>query len=220
LHRLLAALLAGLAFSGTAAYADDPAPAAPAKRERLSHIREREGVAVALYGTQLVNGGLIAFTGNLFRGNFGAGQSVHLIVSKPIGRITLDNPRNFFDGFTVEAEGQFIKHFGIEEHLEATLSYVIRTREIRLGRRASFNLAVANGLTYAFSPPKIEPKRNPGVNPSQLLYHIGFETELSLAALPGWSAIMRLHHRSEAFGTFGPDTSTNRFGFGVRYRFR
>lgn len=218
----LSACLFALLVSGAAvpSWAQDAAPAAAAKRDRLSHIREREGVAVAIYGTQIVNGGLIAFPGNLIRGNFGAGQSLHLAISKPLGRIVLQNDRNFFDGFTVEGEAQFVKHFGVEEHVEATLSFVVRSREIRLGRRASFNLAIANGLSYAFSPPRIEPKRTPGVNPSQLLYHIGFEAELSLAAAPGWSALVRLHHRSEAFGTFGPDTSTNRFGLGVRYRFK
>jgi hypothetical protein len=196
--------------------------AAAGKRERVfvTRARERDGVAVGLWGANLVEGSLPRLVGNIFTGRFLDGQSLVLIVSKPLGTFDMDFGRIVLGGFSIEAEGQFLKHFGVEDHVEATLSWVFRSGEIPLGRRASFNLAIANGLSYAFAAPKIEPKRNPGVNPEQLLYHIGLEAELSLAAAPGWSALARLHHRSEAFGTFGQDTSTNRVGLGIRYRFK
>ena len=58
------------------------------------------------------------------RNSWYVAASVNEIGRKPLGRIILENDRNFFDGFTVEGEAQFIKHFGVEEHVEATLSFV------------------------------------------------------------------------------------------------
>ena len=86
---------------------------------------------------------------------------------------------------------------------------------------ANLNLAVANGLSYAFADPKWERgwSFQRGVDTSRLLYHIGLEAELSAPALRGFSAFARLHHRSDAFGAFGPPwSSTQRVGIGVRYR--
>jgi hypothetical protein len=226
LTRLSACLSLAVLICGvpTPLAAQETAPsAAEGKRERifLTRARERDGWAFGLWGARLVEGTLPRLPINIVRGNFVDGQSLALIVSKPLGTFDMEFGRVVLGGFALEVEGQLLKHFGVEDHLETTLSWVLRSGEIPLGRRASFNLAVANGLSYAFADPKWERgwSFQRGVDTSRLLYHIGLEAELSAPALRGFSAFARLHHRSDAFGAFGPPwSSTQRVGIGVRYR--
>jgi hypothetical protein len=204
--------------------AEPVAPGVTGKRERinLTHRRERDGFGVGVWGNALLDSDLPSIFINLFRGNFAGGNSVVLVVSKPFATFDLPLGRYALAGFWLEGEAQLLKHFGVEDHLEATLSLTLRSGEIRLGRHASVNLAIANGLSYAFSDPKWELgwTFQRGIDTPRLLYHIGLEAEFSTPAAPGWSAFARIHHRSDAYATFGPDWSTtNRIGAGIRYRF-
>lgn len=223
---LLALLIAGmLPPTGAAAQSAIPVPSASGeKRPRLvTHPRDRDGLALALYTGGLVEGGLLSVFTEAFRWTFVGSQMVSLIVSKPIDRWDMRVGRTHFMGWQLEGEAQLIKHFGAEDHVEATLTLMFRTGEVRLGRGgASFNLAVANGLSYAFTPPKWEygPTHQRGVNAPQILWYIGLEAELSHTAWKGLSGFARIHHRSEVYGALGPDWYwSNRVGLGLRYRF-
>lgn len=224
---LAGSLLSPPAAAQTADTATDMAAhmaAAAEKRPRLlTHARERNGFAVGVYGLALYNGTFPRLPGAILTGDLAGGQSLVLIITRPLGSFDMDFGRVVLGGFALEAEAQVLKHFGVEDHFEATLSWVLRSGEIPLGRRASFNIAAANGLSYAFSDPKWERgwSFERGVNAPRLLYHVGLEAELSAAALPGLGLIARIHHRSDAYGAFGPDwSSSNRFGLGLRYRFK
>lgn len=157
--------------------------------------------------------------------SFENAQFTSVIVSAPLAAFSVPLPggKRRLDGFEVSAEMQVLKHFSLESSWEMTGALVLRSGEIPLGRRASFNLAWGNGLSYAFSPPRLElgPGRLPGADTPQLLWHMSAEAEFAAAASPGYSGFMRIHHRSGVFGLIAPEWSgSNYLGIGLRYRYR
>ena len=51
--------------------------------------------------------------------------------------------------------------------------------------------------------------------------YILVELAFSLPRYPRWAAVMRIHHRSTAYGTFeeNMEGASNALGFGIKYRF-
>lgn len=57
-------------------------------------------------------------------------------------------------------------------------------------------------------------------NTKKLLNYLAFETSLALPAYPKLQLVVRLHHRSGAFGLYGADNAGSNFiGAGIRYHF-
>ncbi len=125
------------------------------------------------------------------------------------------------DGSSIEVEGQFGVHFGIQRNPEATLSLVWRSPELALGATGPrVNFAAVQGLSYAFGTPRLEEQIN-DPDPQRLLNYLAFELEFSHPDLPGVSLVPRIHHRSGAFGTFAPEGSgSNMVGLGLRFTLR
>lgn len=123
---------------------------------------------------------------------------------------------------SLELEGQLLKHFRGQDHVEATAAIVARTGELGLFGRTSINFALANGLSYAFSRPDYE--RGPGgvrgEGSRRLQYHIGFEAELTPSRDLPIHLVAKLHHRSGIYGLISPRrTGSNFLGGGVRIDF-
>ena len=121
---------------------------------------------------------------------------------------------------SLEVEGQLVKHFGIQDHIEATGALVVRSGEIPIGKRPSLNLAIANGLSYAFERPKYElgPSGKQGVDSRYLQYHIGLEAELTPSPQARVHLVAKLHHRSGIYGVISPRTTGSNFiGAGLRF---
>ena len=54
----------------------------------------------------------------------------------------------------------------------------------------------------------------------RLQFHIAIEAELMQEAVPGWSLVGRIHHRSGAYGVLSPErTGSNFLGLGLRRSF-
>lgn len=123
---------------------------------------------------------------------------------------------------SLELEGQLVKHFGKQDHLEGTAAVVIRSGEIHPFEKLSFNVAWANGLSFAFSDPAHElgttGKR--GVDTRRMQYYMGIETEFTHSALPDFHLVTKLHHRSGIYGVISPSkTGSNFIGAGLRWDF-
>lgn len=57
-------------------------------------------------------------------------------------------------------------------------------------------------------------------NTKRFLNYLMFETTFALPQYPQWQLVVRLHHRSGAFGLYGADnTGSNFLGVGLRYNF-
>jgi hypothetical protein len=128
----------------------------------------------------------------------------------------------FLKGNSVELEGQLAKHFGGQDHLEATLGAVLRTGELRLFGTSSVNLGWTNGLSYAFESPAYEmgPTGVKGVDTRQLQYYLGIETEFTPYSTSPVHLILKIHHRSGIYGVISPRrTGSNYLGGGLRFDF-
>lgn len=126
------------------------------------------------------------------------------------------------DGFSIEAEAQVHKHFGLQTHTETVAALVIRTGEIHLTRALSMNMAWGNGVSYALGRPAYEMGVGGirGVGTYRTQYHMSFETAFTLRSAPQVSAFLRLHHRSGIYGVISPrKTGSNYLGGGLRFTF-
>lgn len=80
------------------------------------------------------------------------------------------------------------------------------------------SLALAEGVSYVSSVPVTEKKFNS--NTKRLLNYLMFEVTFSLPNQPRLQGVIRIHHRSGAFGLYQAGNSgSNDIGLGIRYLF-
>lgn len=203
------------------------APAATAYGDIvLSTARPPSWGAIAVYGGMWAESRLPTFPYNLVTGKVsyhkaymaGAIGSVR-IVDFGFG---LFGSRYRFEGFSLEAEAQIFKHFGLQSHVETVAALVLRSGEFVLGRNWSMNVAWGNGISYAWSDPKWEMGSTGirGVGSRRTQYHMFFETAFTPRSAPQLAVFLRLHHRSGMYGVISPQrTGSNYVGAGFRYSF-
>lgn len=130
----------------------------------------------------------------------------------PLGLFTLSD-------LALELDGQVLKHFGRQDHVEFSGAFVLRTGTATLGEVLGINFAVGEGLSVATTKPKYEkgPSGKRGVGSRRLQNHLLFELEFTLPAWPFVHAVIRLHHRSGIYGVISPQkTGSNFLGLGLR----
>jgi hypothetical protein len=118
----------------------------------------------------------------------------------------------------IEAEGQAVKHFGVQNHLEFNGLLALRWLVFPFDRLIDTSIAVGAGLSYASKTPALEAI---GVSYTpKLLGYLMFEIALTYPKFSRWSFVTRLHHRSGANGLFGARRdASNGWGFGIKYSF-
>jgi len=80
------------------------------------------------------------------------------------------------------------------------------------------SFALAEGISYVTSVPAIERKQN--TNTKRLLNYLALEATFSDPTIPTLQLLIRIHHRSGAFGLYGAgNTGSNAVGVGIRYLF-
>lgn len=123
-----------------------------------------------------------------------------------------------FKGNSLEIEGQLAKHFGFEDTTEATLALMLRSAQIPLWGGVSFNVALGDGISYAFSDPKYEIgiDRVRGVDTVRAQNFIVAETEFTHESFKWAHFVFRLHHRSGVYGLISKKTGSNYMGGGLR----
>ena len=113
-----------------------------------------------------------------------------------------------------------LQHRGRQDNVELGAAYMLRTPDLALAQ-LRVNVGGGLGLSHAFGTPSYEdgPKSDPAKRyHTQLL--VLLEAEWSLASLPDWSLVTRIHHRSGAYGLIAPRfVGSNFVVAGVRYRF-
>lgn len=113
-------------------------------------------------------------------------------------------------------EGQIVKHFGRQDNLEFNLPVVARyyPREPFVSVLDSFAFGI--GISIAAKRPQTEIDRD-GETSKALVYWMG---ELAFQSRRSDSTyVLRLHHRSDAYGLFETDSGSNALVFGYRRRF-
>jgi len=170
---------------------------------------QSKDLALSLYGARMsYNDWHEFFTQQ--SGNFADSYLLALTVSKTLKRWPYH--------LSTELEGQVVKHFKLQDHWEFNLLETIRWSSSPSHPWPDFSLAFGLGLSAATEKPEIEIE-NDGETARLLVYWM---TELAIVPLiskPNFELILRIHHRSDAFGLMSKDGGSNALGTGFRLRF-
>jgi len=128
----------------------------------------------------------------------------------------------FYKDVDWEVEAQVGKHGGPGpgmRHWEINGLTSLRWNRFIWDKYVDTSLAAGLGLSYATEKPEFEIEEHGATN--RLLTYILVELTLSPPRYPQWAAVMRIHHRSSAYGTFEEDIegASNSLGFGIKYSF-
>ncbi len=128
----------------------------------------------------------------------------------------------FYKDVDWEVEGQIGKHGGGDagmHHWEVNALTSLRWNRFIWDKYVDTSFAVGLGLSYAEEKPIFEIEEAGATN--RLLTYILVELAMSPPRYPQWAGVLRIHHRSSAYGTFEEDIqgASNSLGFGVKYRF-
>lgn len=160
------------------------------------------------------------------------GSSFYLFgAGKTIAELTLPTSNRFFDPFLIkdrraasfEWEANVVKHFGKQNDFELNFIIFSRWHITPFDNFADINIAFGDGLSYASEIPYYERIRWP--KRSQLLNNMSFELAFDMpveadSGVAELSAVVRLHHRSGAFGLFnGVHGASNVVAVGLRSRY-
>jgi hypothetical protein len=116
-----------------------------------------------------------------------------------------------------ELEGQMLKHFGEQEHVEFASTINARWITFPWNRYLETSVAIGGGLSVTSEVPVLE-KRDPNnSDAATLLHYLLIEAAIGLPN-SNWSLVGRVHHRSGIFGLFS-HSGSNVLAIGVRYRF-
>ena len=180
----------------------------------LIHVSEAQtdsDWAATLYGAVLLDGNLS--DGSLLYSGFEDSYLTALALTR---RMT-----SFYEEkVDLELEGQIVKHFKDQDHLEFNGLGVLRWLPFPWDAYLDTSFASGAGLSYATEIPEVEEERRGDGQTDQLLAYLMLELELAMPASRHWSLVSRIHHRSGAFGLFnGVTGASNAWGIGIKYRF-
>ncbi|HEU0202223.1 MAG TPA: hypothetical protein VFR86_17560 [Burkholderiaceae bacterium] len=117
---------------------------------------------------------------------------------------------------TLEVEGNVARHYGDQHHWELNALTSARWHRFRWNDRLATTVAFGIGPSYATVRPPAEVTRE-GTSRRLLVY---WQLELTLGPpRGGWATMVRLHHRSPAYGLFGGAGGGNALTAGLRLFF-
>lgn len=123
------------------------------------------------------------------------------------------------EGFLVEAEMNVARHTGFQNHFELNAAANLRWQRFPWNRYVKTSISYGLGPSYAFTKPPIEER--PGRDHTHV--HVFMPVEITLAPPErhnrSWAAVLRVHHRSGAFGVVNDATGSNFIAGGLRRYF-
>ena len=124
------------------------------------------------------------------------------------------NLHDFGDYLRVEAEFNGAKHSGLQDHFELNTALLFRWRAFPWSRYVATSIAYGLGFSYAFERPPIEEEPD-----REAVYTLlSMPTELTIGPPAGdWEVMLRIHHRSGAFGVFKDAGGSNFIALGLRF---
>jgi hypothetical protein len=118
--------------------------------------------------------------------------------------------------WSLEWEANVAKHWGLQNHWEFNLALAGRWHRFPWNDKVRTSAAYGVGPSYATEVPQYEMISGEKGRKWLAFWYL----ELTLSP-PGseWSGILRLHHRSDAFGQLGKVESSDILTLGVRYAY-
>ena len=122
------------------------------------------------------------------------------------------------DDFMWEIEAIAVRHLGWQRHWEGDLAIGLRWTDPPWNDKFRSSLALATGVSLASRLPPLEETFDPPTK--KFLQYLALEATFSSANRSGLEYVLRLHHRSAAFGLYGTDDGGSNFlALGIRKRF-
>jgi len=161
------------------------------------------------------------YGGRMTDGDFGealTGSAEFIDAYVVVGAFAWTFARYFEDALSFELEGQIGKWFGDQKNLEFNLPVAIRWSKFPWNRYVDTSFAYGLGPSYATREPAAEID-NEDDTKKFLIYWFG---ELTFGPPESaWAGVLRLHHRSGAFGLVAErgHGGSNTLAAGIKYRF-
>ena len=121
------------------------------------------------------------------------------------------------DKASFEIEGQIVKHFNIQTHWELNALVAARWEAFWWDDVLDTSVAWGFGPSFATDEPEIELEYK-GDTSRFLIYWMG-ELAVALPDYPRAALILRIHHRSNAFGLVADKGVSNSLALGLKWRF-
>jgi hypothetical protein len=174
-----------------------------------AHAEPANGSHVTFYPGQGVKTNLVRLPGRLLDGSLDYRETYFTGIGY---RLRTRTPRLLdgtfgligMHGVSTGLEIIGVKHMGLQENFEASLSYTLKTPQATIGPiRARFGFSA--GASHAFGKPWFEngPQDDPGKRYQTLVY-LAHELEWGMRNYEQVSLVTRVHHRSGAFGVVAP----------------
>lgn len=125
--------------------------------------------------------------------------------------------RFFNDALSLEMEAQVGKHFGDQDHFEFNMTFLtLRWAHFPWQRYVATTFAWGIGPSYATEVPEVEAELK-GDSHKFMVYWMG---ELTFGPpRSDWAVMLRLHHRSGAFGVVADEGGSNTLTAGLKFYF-
>ncbi len=129
------------------------------------------------------------------------------------------NLHDITDDLEVEVELNAARHTGLQNHFELNAAVNLRWRGFPWERYINTSISYGLGPSYAFRRPPIETRSDRG--PTHVLVFMPVEITFAPPSekRPPWEALLRIHHRSGAYGIVSDARGSNFITGGLRYRF-
>lgn len=125
------------------------------------------------------------------------------------------------DFLLLEFEVNTARHTGRQNHSEVNAAFALRWHRFPWDQYVNTSLAYGLGPSYAFRRPPIEQRSNHDPDPSRLLVFMPVEVTFGPPEkyqIP-LEVLLRVHHRSGAFGVVSDARGSNFITSGLRFRF-
>lgn len=120
---------------------------------------------------------------------------------------------------SLEVEGQVGRYFGDQDHWELNALVAARYRVTRVDASLRASVAFGLGPSWASEKPPLERRITDNGDTARWLVYWYLEAAAGHRSWGPWSAVMRLHHRSGAYGLVAAEGGSNVPTLGVRRRF-
>ncbi len=164
---------------------------------------------------------LSVYSGRMTDGDFGdaiSGKADFIDAYVVVGALSWTFARYFEDALSFELEGQIGKWWGDQDNLEFNLPVAIRWSKFPWNHYVSTSLAYGLGPSYATEKPDAEID----LHDTTKKFLVYWFSEIAFGPPESnWAGILRIHHRSGAFGLIADhgEGGSNTLAAGLKYRF-
>jgi hypothetical protein len=174
-----------------------------------SNAQEEKLYSLNIYAGQMTTNRIGSLLIHFYDPDFKNSYLTAVTLARRIG--TYKNMASF------EVEGQVVKHFNIQNHWEINALITARWEEFPWDKYVDTSFAFGVGGSYATAEPEIEILRSNAT--SRFLVYWMTELALGLPEYPDTALIIRIHHRSGAWGLVADKGGSNTPCIGLKYRF-